>query len=172
MSQTFALCCHEMKSYCWIGQGWGEMTSFYSGAPGTMGALKQYLNDHRGQQLEFVCLDEHEKVLDYTEYAAPASEQKHAAEELLRRIASTDIPESISDAFTDVEFDLGDGWTVAVFYDCGELDYISWWRTADGERFDFWDWPESDLKSRLMNWRGNDRQVHPDTRVNEKEIEE
>lgn len=55
MSQTFSLVCRETKCRVWLGQGWGKMETLYSGKQLTMEALKQFLNDHIGKQLEFVC---------------------------------------------------------------------------------------------------------------------
>ena len=68
MSQTFSLVCHETKKRIWIGQGWGTMTSFYSGEPKTMKRLKRFLNAHRGKGLVFLCTDDDDSVVNYHEY--------------------------------------------------------------------------------------------------------
>lgn len=71
MSQTFSLVCHETKRQVWIGQGWGKMDSLYSGEPETMANLRDFLNDHLGKPLEFVCCDTtSEAVSDYEEQEA------------------------------------------------------------------------------------------------------
>lgn len=43
------------------------MTTLYSGEDKTMEQLKQFLNDHRGQPLEFVC-DDLTEFHDYEPY--------------------------------------------------------------------------------------------------------
>ena len=68
MSQTFALVCDETQRYVWVGQGWRKMTTFYSGMPDTMATLKQFLVDHIGKSLEFVCIDTTYTLSDYGEY--------------------------------------------------------------------------------------------------------
>ena len=71
MSQTFRLVCHDTKKSLWIGQGWGSMTTLYSGEPTIMQALKRFLNEHRGRALEFVCSDlvsEDSGISEYEEY--------------------------------------------------------------------------------------------------------
>lgn len=79
----------------------------------------------------------------------------HSADFLLGLIDGIVIPENIGPGeFRDVEFLVRDGWKVDVFYDCGELDYINHFVSPEGERIDFWGWPESKDKSRLINWRG------------------
>jgi hypothetical protein len=52
----------------WIGQGWGSMTSFYTGEPETMKVLQQFLNDHIDKPLMFLCDDENEYPGDYEDY--------------------------------------------------------------------------------------------------------
>lgn len=71
MSQTFSLICKKTKSRVWIGQGWGEMESFYSGNKKTMDGLKKFLNDNKGKVIEFICDDENDFIFEenYKEYA-------------------------------------------------------------------------------------------------------
>ena len=69
MSQTFSLVCEETKQKVWVGQGWGEMTVFYSGDPRTMEQLGKFLRDHEGMALRLLCEDTHDDMLlEYTEY--------------------------------------------------------------------------------------------------------
>lgn len=56
--------------------------------------------------------------------------------------------------FGDQPFPAKDGWTVVIFYDAGDLDYIAHFLTPDGEEIDFWKWPESEDRDRLIAWRG------------------
>jgi hypothetical protein len=91
---------------------------------------------------------------------------------LLELAESTNAPsEQPSDSVNwchDVVFNCKNGWKVVIFYDCGELDYISYFINPDGLIIDFWDWPDefevddpryekallSSDKNFLMNWRG------------------
>ena len=68
MSETFSIVCHETKKRVWIGQGWGEMTSFYTGEPETMERLRRFLNAHAGKPLTFVCNDRNDNIYDYDEF--------------------------------------------------------------------------------------------------------
>ena len=68
MSETFYLVCHETKQRMWIGQGWGQMTSFYTGEPETMQRLHDFLNAHIGKPLEFVCLDRDDRIYKYDHF--------------------------------------------------------------------------------------------------------
>ena len=80
----------------------------------------------------------------------------YAASFLLSMLEGVDIPNDIEPGeFRDVEIAARDGWKVDVFYDCGELDYINHFISPKGEVVDFWDWPESEDKSLLINWRGH-----------------
>ena len=74
MSETFSLACHETKLRVWIGQGWGQMTSFYTGEPGTMERLRQFLNAHLNKPLVFVCNDRDETVHAYDEFELESDE--------------------------------------------------------------------------------------------------
>ena len=78
MSQGFSLVCHETKSKVLVGQGWGTMTTFYSGEPKTMKALKVFLNDCRDKPIHFVCMDtlpdDRDDIFDYTEYSEKIKE--------------------------------------------------------------------------------------------------
>ncbi|TAW65421.1 hypothetical protein ELI15_14095 [Rhizobium ruizarguesonis] len=56
--------------------------------------------------------------------------------------------------FGNTPFAAKDGWTVVIFYDCGDLDYIAHIITPDGQEIDFWEWPESQDRDRLIAWRG------------------
>lgn len=65
--------------------------------------------------------------------------------------------------WTDVDFDLPDGWKMTVFYDGGDVDYIDHFVAPDGTVIDFWEWPDESideptagdlLKLRLMAWSG------------------
>jgi hypothetical protein len=65
------------------------------------------------------------------------------------------LPEGSPDWWSDVVFKTATGWTVVIFYDGDELDYIDHFTTPDGQEIDFWDWPEEDeWKKYLINWRG------------------
>ena len=80
----------------------------------------------------------------------------YAASFLLSLLEGVDIPNYIEPGeFLDVEITARDGWKVDVFYDCGELDYINHFISPKGEVVNFWDWPESQDKSLLINWRGH-----------------
>ena len=80
----------------------------------------------------------------------------YAASFLLSMLEGVDIPNEIGPGeFCDIEIAARDGWKVDVFYDCGELDYINHFISPKGEVVDFWDWPESEDKSLLINWRGH-----------------
>ena len=65
MSYSFALVCHETKKRVWIGQGWGEMRTLYSGEEKTMESLKKFLNDHINKPLEFLCSSQTDDIFDY-----------------------------------------------------------------------------------------------------------
>lgn len=73
MSQTFSLICRETKQKIWIGQGWGEMTGFYTGEPETMARLRRFLNATRGKALEFVMNDQTDEIYEdgWQEFEAP-----------------------------------------------------------------------------------------------------
>jgi len=68
MSQTYSLICHETKSKVWIGQGWGKMTTLYSGNKEIMIALKTFLQDHIDKNLVFICNDKNDDIWNYKEY--------------------------------------------------------------------------------------------------------
>ena len=68
MSQTFYLVCHETKKRIWIGQGWGEMTTLYTGEKVTMESLRQFLNDHMYKNIQFVCSDSSDDIHEYERY--------------------------------------------------------------------------------------------------------
>lgn len=72
MSQTYSLVCHETRKRVWIGQGWGTMEAFYSGNLNMMEALREFLCDHEGKPLVFVCDDRHDEVFEYEAYGGPA----------------------------------------------------------------------------------------------------
>lgn len=57
MSQTFELVCHETRQKIWIGQGRGEMTSFYTGEPETMRRLRRFFVATKGKPLVLMCTD-------------------------------------------------------------------------------------------------------------------
>jgi hypothetical protein len=82
---------------------------------------------------------------------------------LLEIAESAAPPELSPDAFGDVELPAKDGWRVAFFYDCGELDYISHFVSPDGAVVDFWEWPESAERTLLTCWRsvGDMRRLLP-----------
>jgi len=72
MSQTFSLVCHETRKRVWVGQGWGKMTTFYSGVPSTMDSLKDFLADHEGKALVLLCNDTTtDEIYDYEEVGGP-----------------------------------------------------------------------------------------------------
>ena len=76
MSQTFSLVCHETQKRVWVGQGWGEMTVFYSGDSGTMDALGSFLQHHEGKQLVVLCDDKNDYILEYGEWGKGADESE------------------------------------------------------------------------------------------------
>jgi hypothetical protein len=57
MSNTFSLVCHETRQRVWIGQGWGMMTTLYSGEQQAMDDLREFLNLTAGKPLQFICDD-------------------------------------------------------------------------------------------------------------------
>lgn len=68
MSNTYHLVCDETKERVWVGQGWGEMTSLYSGELKTMEALKIFLNgNHSPRVLRFVCSGADDEFYSYKE---------------------------------------------------------------------------------------------------------
>jgi hypothetical protein len=66
MSQTFELVCHGTKQKIWIGQGWGEMSVFYSGMPDVMERLRRFFVATKGLPLVLLCTDTEEG--DWCEY--------------------------------------------------------------------------------------------------------
>lgn len=68
MSQTFSLVCEETKQKVWVGQGWGKMTTFYSGELEIMARLGEFLRDHEGKSLRLLCDDTHDILTGYIEY--------------------------------------------------------------------------------------------------------
>ena len=78
----------------------------------------------------------------------------YTADFLLGLIIPGSIPMNGDVDAMDVEFDCRDGWKVNVFYDVGELDYINHFVTPNGDTVDFWKWPDSDERQRLLCWRG------------------
>lgn len=84
----------------------------------------------------------------------------YSADFLLRLLKGVDIPTNFEadDGNTSAKcFDLGQGWTVWIFYDVGELDYIEFFGDPTGEKIDFWEWPASEERDKLTAWRGNDQ---------------
>jgi hypothetical protein len=77
--------------------------------------------------------------------------QPPVAEQLLALI-NVPIPTSCVSDDSLIEFAIRDGWKVVVFYDCGGFDYIDSFVSPDGKTIDFWDWPESSDKQKLVNW--------------------
>ena len=69
MSQTFSLVCHETRKRVWVGQGWGMMTTFYSGQAKTMEALGRFLATHEGQPLVLLRDDTYDEICEYEELA-------------------------------------------------------------------------------------------------------
>ena len=49
-------------------------------------------------------------------------------------------------------FDLKDGWKVVVFYDCESFDYLDEFIAPNGQVVDFWEFPESEARQRLIDW--------------------
>lgn len=89
------------------------------------------------------------------------------AERLLSMADAANVPDDHPNPDwwpSEVEFELSDGWKMAVFYDVGDLDYIEHFVAPDGQIIDFWDWPDiTDLgedewcdldKNMLMGCRG------------------
>lgn len=72
-------------------------------------------------------------------------------------------PDNIGEGeFADLTFDSMDRWQVAIFYDCGELDYIDHFISPTGEKIDLWgdkvdprvDDSGDGCFGTLHNWRG------------------
>jgi len=83
MSQTFELVCHDTKQKIWIGQGWGEMTCFYSGMPDVMGRLGRFLEATRGKPLVVLCTDTDDgDWCEYAEFEEPSDSTIRARGEL------------------------------------------------------------------------------------------
>lgn len=57
MSQTFEIVCHETRQKIWVGQGWAEMTNFYSAEPVTMERLRRFLVATKGKPLVLMCAE-------------------------------------------------------------------------------------------------------------------
>ena len=68
MSDTWNLVSHESRKKIWVGQGNGNMSTFYSGEPETMEHLKRFLNDTKGESLELVSDMMEEKHHNYEDY--------------------------------------------------------------------------------------------------------
>lgn len=66
MSQTFSLVCHDTKKKLWVGQGWGQMTTFYSGDAKVMALLANFLKTHESKPLFLLC-DERNDLYEYEE---------------------------------------------------------------------------------------------------------
>jgi hypothetical protein len=91
------------------------------------------------QLLSGVIINSWQELLELAEDVAPPEEQ----------------PSDSDNWCTDVVFKAADGWKVVIFYDCGELDYISHFVAPGGKEIDFWEWPEAHpWRSYLINWRG------------------
>lgn len=76
-----------------------------------------------------------------------------SAEFLLSLLDGVDIPDGIDPGDGgSQEFDIAHGWKVSMFYDCGDLDYIEHFVSPSGKIVDFWDWPASPDRMRLINW--------------------
>lgn len=59
-----------------------------------------------------------------------------------------------SPAWHDITFAARDGWQVTIFYDGGELDYVTEIHAPDGLTIDPWDWPYGAPGCQmLINWR-------------------
>ena len=67
--------------------------------------------------------------------------------------------------WAEIPFVASNGWTVVVFYDCGDLDYIDHFLSPTGERLGLWDGeldprlddaPSEDVWPTLRYWRGRD----------------
>jgi hypothetical protein len=70
VSNIYCLVSRETKQKVWIGQGWFEMTDFYTREPNTMKLLQDFLNATRGRPLEFVCEDTDEDAQEYQEFGS------------------------------------------------------------------------------------------------------
>lgn len=79
----------------------------------------------------------------------------YTADFLLDLIIPGSIPLSHGGDCCDVSFHGRDGWMVNVFYDVGELDYINHFTDPQGREINFWDWPDSPDRQRLICWRGD-----------------
>jgi len=84
------------------------------------------------------------------------AETKHDVWYLLALAEAVNPPDDhpIGGECEDKVFDASGGWKVVIYYDCGDLDYITHFVTPEGEVLDFWDRPESHERDVLINWRG------------------
>ncbi len=80
----------------------------------------------------------------------------YTAKFLLGIANSAHIPNDLGEvAYDDIkQFTVGAGWIVTVFYDGAELAYIDHFTSPAGEVIDFWKWPDSEDRDKLINWRG------------------
>ena len=67
MSQTWDLVCDETKQKLWVGQGSGEMRTFYSGEDDVMENLKRFLVETAGKPLRLICSDIDYDCINYTD---------------------------------------------------------------------------------------------------------
>jgi len=68
MSTTWHLICRARRTSVWIGQGWPTMSSFYSGDPGTMDALRRFLVDSHGCTVALTSSRDSDDWVDYCEF--------------------------------------------------------------------------------------------------------
>jgi hypothetical protein len=92
----------------------------------------------------------------------PRPQIEYSADFLLGLVDRANIPREVNGLETSKKFEV-EGWHIGVFYDCGELDYIEYFITPEGEKVDFWKWPdildedgcpdgESDKERLIWSW--------------------
>lgn len=80
------------------------------------------------------------------------SEKHRAVADRLISLINVPIPVSSESDDGLIEFEISDGWKVVVFYDCGGFDYVDSFVSPEGETIDFWYWPESSDRQKLIDW--------------------
>jgi hypothetical protein len=86
------------------------------------------------------------------------SDEPYSVEFLQEIIESADIPET-HENWSVQEFPSKDGWTVGVFYDCGDFDYIEYLISPDGTLIDSWFTHGSEAS---RNWTDDQWEEHND----------
>jgi hypothetical protein len=74
-------------------------------------------------------------------------------ERVLEILASAKIPKKLADAFENREFPAVAGWTVVIFYDCEEFDYVDSLTHPDHGKIDYpFDEYRTEDGNPLYNW--------------------